>query len=958
MITRPDFLRTVLPPTGLFCALGIKGKKGPVITTFHESIEELDERLAEVTKQKLNAYFGLAAFSDPDGGRTQDNSKTMRALFFDLDCGPIEEDEDPEEAKKKYPSQADALLALRQLVKDLKLPTPWLVDSGKGIHVYWPFTEAVPKEKWKPVADKLKLACQLKGFVMDFAVPADSARVLRAPGSFHVKDVNNPLPVQVIKQGTITPFDELRKLLGVSEFETALVKRPMDEVTKNLLANRPSVFKDIIKKSVAGEGCNQILYAITHQASVSEPQWRGVLSVAQHCVDRDTAIHKVSNQHPDYDPNETEKKASATKGPYTCTSFQNIDMTLCEGCPHMGKIKSPIVLGAGRVLAATPEDNIVEVKPEGTYEAEKKEIIEIPEFPFPYFRGKNGGVYIRKKMEDKKTKEVVEEDLLVYPYDFYLVSLINDPHHGATALFRVHFPQDGIKEFCVTLPDVLAKDRFRDGVSKQGMCPSNTQLENIMAYSNYWVNHYQKVKQARQGRVQFGWADDNQAFIVGDREIRKDEIRYSPPTISTADLVTKYSKAGDLEEWKKIANVYTKPGMEAHLFALLAGFASPLLSQVQKQGGVISLYSALGGTGKTTILRMINSIFGHPTLPMLTARDTENSTANRFGVLNHIAPTLDELTNAAPDKLSEFVYNYIHGRGKNRMTASANLERINTITWNGICIVTGNAVIEEKLRHKKEQPDGELRRIMEFALVTPHSMSKEESDLLFGKLNDNYGIAGEVYIQHLIGRRTAIQELYKTVQVKLDKTAGLRQREEFWSNMSSAILSAGVLTREAGVLDLDDDALRRLFEFTVDYLKSCMVKVVANSSAMEDVLGKFISEHYNDMLVIKGNPTAGLPEAPIREPKRRLLMRYEPDTKELSISSSQLRAFCIDIQVPFEELLTTFKKQHRCAGITRKRLGKGTPISANERVVVFTNIDNDVISDAKSIADTGHTGQD
>lgn len=940
MQTRSDFLRAIMPDSGVYVAVAIDGKR--VAQTFHDTIEELETKLDTLSSAYANTFFAVASFK-ASGTRTTDNVNGLRALFVDLDCGA-----DPE--NKKYVTQADAVAALREFVKDTKLPTPWVINSGRGIHAYWPFTEAVQRTQWKPVADKLKQLCAIKGFKADPAVTADAVRVLRVPGSFNVKDKDNPLPVEVLKVGKVTPFDDLRKLLGVSEFETAAVKRPMDEVTKNLLANRPSSFKDIVKRSVAGDGCRQILYAIEHQQDLPEPLWRAVLSVAQHCQDRDKAIHKVSSGHPGYDPEVTERKAQGTKGPYTCSTFQNIDATLCEGCPHLNKISSPIVLGMGRVLAAAPEDNVIEAS---AADDDRTVVYEIPEYPFPYFRGKNGGIYVRALKVDKETKQEEEVDELVYPYDFYLVSLIEDPHAGATGLFRVHFPQDGVKEFCLTLPEVLARDRFRDGIAAKGICPRGSQLDQIMSYANNWVNHYQKSKQAKLGRVQFGWADNNQCFIVGDREIRADEVRYSPPSASTVDLVPAFKPKGTLEGWRNIANYFTQPGMELQLFALLAGFASPIMPFTRTQGGIISLYSNKGGTGKTTTLWMINSIFGHPKNVGLIRADTVNSRINRVGVYNNIAATTDEITNETPENLSEFIYNMLHGRGKNRLRNSENVERINTTFWNNINVITGNATVTDKLFLKKDLPDGELRRLIEFEMALPFTISKAESDALFMPLFDNYGVAGEVYIQHMLQRMGTVFDTFVTIQRKLDIAAGLQQREQYLSATAAGILAAGVFVKDSGVMTLTNEDLKRLYQWVVTRLQEFKSRTATQVMSLDEVLGGFLSQHINDMLVIKGQPTNGLWEAPIKEPRGKLLLRYEPDTQQLCVNASKFREYCAERQVSYDGVLTAFKREKMYEGVTRKRLGKGTAISANERVLVFTNINKELVDAAEQSGSDG-----
>jgi hypothetical protein len=258
MQTRTEFLQAVLPAAGVYVAVAIDGKR--VSQTSHDTVPELEARCATLIEEGQNTFFALATFNTT-GTRTTDNMKLIRSLFVDLDCGEDEEG-------KKYATQADAVAALREFIKDMRLPMPWVINSGRGIHAYWPFTEAVSRLQWKPVAEKLKQLCAIKGFKADPAVTADAVRVLRTPGSFNVKDKSNPLLVEILRVGVATPFDDLRQLLGVSEFDASAAKRPMDEVTKNLLANRPSSFKDILQKSVAGEGCNQIMHAVGNQATI------------------------------------------------------------------------------------------------------------------------------------------------------------------------------------------------------------------------------------------------------------------------------------------------------------------------------------------------------------------------------------------------------------------------------------------------------------------------------------------------------------------------------------------------------------------------------------------------------------------------------------------------------------------------------------------------------------------
>ena len=79
------------------------------------------------------------------------------------------------------------------------LGTPYIVDSGGGLHCYWPFTKDIPVTEWKPVAENFKRLCRQESMSIDMTVTADSARVLRFPGTFNNKEkYAAPRPVRIL----------------------------------------------------------------------------------------------------------------------------------------------------------------------------------------------------------------------------------------------------------------------------------------------------------------------------------------------------------------------------------------------------------------------------------------------------------------------------------------------------------------------------------------------------------------------------------------------------------------------------------------------------------------------------------------------------------------------------------------------------------------------------------------
>jgi len=69
---------------------------------------------------------------------------------------------------------------------------------------------------------------------------------------------------------------------------------------------------------------------------------------------------------------------------------------------------------------------------------------------------------------------------------------------------------------------------------------------------------------------------------------------------------------GELSEWKKVINVYSRPGFDIHQFVFLVAISSPLLKHLDTAGMLTSMISDESGLGKTTLCMACNSVWGHP----------------------------------------------------------------------------------------------------------------------------------------------------------------------------------------------------------------------------------------------------------------------------------------------------------------------------------------------------------
>ena len=187
-------------------------------------------------------------------------------------------------------------------------------------------------------------------------------------------------------------------------------------------------------------------------------------------------------------------------------------------------------------------------------------------YPEPYFRGANGGVYLRFKDKDNN-----EEDKLIYQNDLYVIKRIMDVEMGEAIVMRLHLPRDGVREFTVPLTSVTSREELRKNLSMQGIAVPK--MDDIMAYTTTWVTQLQAKGAADQARRQFGWTDDEHTgFVVGNQEIHAKETRFNPPSTPTAGLFPYFEPKGTLEEWKDIMNFYNVDNFELHQFIVGTSF--------------------------------------------------------------------------------------------------------------------------------------------------------------------------------------------------------------------------------------------------------------------------------------------------------------------------------------------------------------------------------------------------
>jgi hypothetical protein len=923
-----SFLKQVLAHGDSYCVFAAKAD-GTKKQKFYPSIDRVVNVAEQFDESGHDVYFGLATF-DGEGERKAHRAVHMRSLFVDLDCGPT----------KDYDDQSDALVALRKFCADIGMPKPLMVSSGHGIHAYWTLDNDVSVDEWKPVAEALKRVAAARGFYIDPNVTSDAARILRVPGTHNRKRGGKELVHVMLDGSGPRPLSFYADLLDAEVpapkksgklFDNVTMSIDDDPVMQRLMRNRESSFKQIMVKTMSGNGCAQLRYAVENQAELDEPMWRATLSIAKFCNDAAKAAHKVSAGHPDYDPDTTEAKMAGIKGPYTCETFASNNPGGCDGCPLRGKITSPIQLGTVIPEAETEEVEDEDGEPVVVY---KNTNGLIPQYPFPYKRMPNGGVAVRQKNEDGDIEEIE-----LYAHDLYYTKRVVDPEAGECIIGRLHLPNDETREFAVPLVSATSKEDLRKALAKHGVSVGSKKWEHIMAYTHAWIDNLQTTTVADTARTQFGWSDDNfTSYVLGDREIFADRVGYNPPSSKTSFLFPAFKPRGTLDGWKKQATFYARPGLEPYQYIVCLALAAPLMRFTPVHSAIFDFYSDGSGHGKSTTQKFALTIYGEPGDLMIRPTDTLNTRMNRMELMKDVNLQFDEFTEFPAEHTSDLIYGATDGRQKARMSSGSNDERFRGAPWHNTLVASSNHSMLAKVYSRKANPEAEVQRVLRYH-VQPHNFTdKRETDVFAKEVGLHAGYAAEVFVQHIMQDVETARELLTTIQAKIDKTCDLTMKNRFWSVQGAVAMTALILAREAGLLTYEPAPL---FKWIVNLINDNKRNAADSGVSVTTLINDFVHEHYGSILWIKstddlrsGNNN-GLDSivVPEMQPRATLVARYETDIKRLYITIKAFKVWCAKQRLNYDSVVQQIAESMGGQKV-KIRMSKGTKLNLPAATVI------------------------
>jgi hypothetical protein len=934
------FLETVLPTQGTYTVVGLHGGKPQ-----QRYSETLEDAYKEIEKFKARAgtdvYYAVGSFEG--FSRKAVDSIYFKSFFLDLDCGE----------GKDFPSQGEALEALAKFIVDVKLPEPTLVSSGYGVHVYWILDKEIPTKQWLGYAKKLKDLCTKKGLKADPAVTSDAARILRVPGTKNYKK-DTPVDVEIMNDVHTCTLDEIVAVLGeVKEeqtFDLSQVRGTLDDETRKMLGldNYEFSFERIAIESLEGRGCSHIRHAIINAADLPEPLWVAGISVAARCVDRDTAIHQLSEDHKDYNAEETERRADRTvneaKWAYSCKAFEDrfrdANPGGCDNCPWKGKIPSPTHIGKRLRIAQPGSDDASIPGLSGQDEAGDhgddgkaqengavsnkfpKEYLSFPDFLFPFIRPAGGGVYYQPPPEHKKDGTAVPKNpIRILAHDFVPIKRLYSQQDGEALHMRLFLPMDKMREFILPMSVVYAPERFKDFISKSGVLVMPKDLEHFRDYLVKWGQYLVNMQKAEDMRMQMGWTHEpeNGSFVVGTKEITPSGTFDCPVSPIVKNIASYLHESGDFEEWKTAANALNAPGFELHALGMLMGFGSPLMKFTPATGLVVS-FCGKGGAGKTGAMHAGLSVFGDPIRQkIVTERGaTQEGLFQRASTLGSLMMGIDEVSNMKPERLSELIYKApMNNVGKIRLQSSYNVERKSVEGSTILTLLTTNQSSTDKMFVNKDDPSGELRRLMEIDIYKHYGKMEETLGVkIFNPYKTHYGLAGPRFIDacYHIGIPEVVRNTSKWHDRILHDFVN-DSNYTYWNGGLAAMLSAGEIATKFDILNYD---IERIYQVVLDQLHALHRERLQITVSYEDIISEYVMHNINSMLAFNGTKLSTEPRT------GKLSIRCEVDEGKIWIVKKDLKEYLRERQVNVTHFETELiRKKIMLNKQERKRMGAG-----------------------------------
>jgi hypothetical protein len=899
MLSLDAFLTRILPSTGDIVVVQLLGTPPAPIHYAFTTIPQAVAKIRALEQIRANIYIALAGYKPGSvkrkRGRTGENATHFRSLWLDLDIGS---------EAGKYPSQREAAAALKEFIDSNSLPAPLVVSSGGGLHVYWPFDVDVDQATWKPLAEALKARCLKHGLKIDVRCTADAARILRPVETTNWK-TGTARKVLVKIDAPAQPVASVRAAFGLNGFDT-LQHTPHKGVNGNTypLQSLDTVDPDQFDGQKILDGCQQMQWSMQHPEDVHYDMWRMQIGML-YKSDAPHLIHTLSQGHPNYDHDQTEAKARDWKGTGAlCTKLEQFNPGGCTGCPHFGVIKSPSAIGFNSAPAP-----IIQIDP-------------VTSMPNGWFHQDN-------------VLWAASDDGPVKIYDGFIdvgVPYSDRNHLGQKHTYvPVGTVMNGARtENIIDYTATFSPGDLYKALTTCGIIPDQRNSKSFLSGMRSWLQEARTKAVVMPARRQLGW--DTTALYEHDVPYILGETAYQPDglmaRVRLSDSIKAFGKDlcthGALPHWRQAYNLLGMPGYDAHMVLSWIAFAAPLIRLEATPPAMVHAYSQTSSQGKTSVLNMINSVYGDPVSASMSwsSNATANSIQTALSILNGVPMGVDEITRLEPEDQYRLLYECTQQMGRKRLKQDGSLQE-STMTKT-MLYSTGNTSLQNIASVAVTQLDDTplQARLVEIELVFPPMTPAERSArrTIIESVKTHFGHAAPVYISYVVRNQAKVAQQLASVRKQLETATGATNLERFQISSFAAMITGAYIARH---LKLIDHPVERGIDWVVDWFaqqQDAQHKAITGNPLA--ILERMISDFQQHTLTVdRDQPFVQTIQQPklvdiVKHPVKELYARYALEDQRLYIIAIKVKRWLVDHQLNPK---TTLNDWHKAGLLTDLR---------------------------------------
>lgn len=809
---------------------------------------------------EADVWHAVASFRQTR--RLQANAENLRCFWYDAD---ISRPGDGKPLDKIWKDIKELIDWLGGTKASLPLPNIWIA-SGYGVHLYWVLNADIPAVEWTEHAKKFRALLGNLGARGDISISADSARILRPPGTFNYKVVNDPKPCRDITPAKLVlPATYDSKIFLSRLGLTTVVKlgprpgakarvsnRMLDAAKANLSRPPPADFMTISRH------CLQVGKSLAeHGKDDTYGLWHLLMNLAYFCNEREGA-HEICSAHHTYTEADADDKLALTEkehnekgtfGAPSCESFDIHRKGVCDNCQHFGKIKSPYSLGFKTVL------------PEGYYQ---------------------GTSSIQRY--DAKTEEYIP----------LVTGEVNNPQlfHIGGGIHRFVFDYSRIENGAMkTWPIELVENESgvtvvsaRNTFVNQGI---SLLRYNALPFSDFvmaWINELRAACKTVEAPPSFGWIGDGEGGYLGISVAGTFYRCDGTETLAQPGDLTihkNYQPIGNLKTWRRAAEfvIADRPELQT---LVAASFAAPLMEFVG-ESGILSVWSAKSGARKTSAFRVGTAVWCNPITGMSAIRDTTNSVQQSLAETRIMPVFWDEIHTANKEQVAtmvEMFFNITQGRGRARL--DQRMEQRTVGYWRTLLTISANKASAESIEQDRSHTNAGTIRVFEYH-IDPQPGTNQDASSIVQTVEKNYGHAGRVFAQWLANNLPTVQATIKSIRGRLYRDVpDIKPEERFHVAVIVGIAAGAVLVSKLNLITLD---VPGIYKFLKQILYAQRKDQQNDNPSGNDAgllsskFERFIADHTEDTLVTQSFSAPGRPKAGIQTDRVRIIKQPSIKTK-------------------------------------------------------------------------------